>query len=91
MMFSRIPINKNPLLTEWFNTGFDYGSYYAWLHCKNCANSPCGHVETLHAAVERLESEDDWKVFITRVGWLAGFAVGRGQEIGESLADGATD
>ena len=90
-MVNDIPINTSPLLTEWFNTGFDHGNYHAWLHGKNCAHSPCRHVETLHALVERLKSEEDWKVFITRVGWLAGFAVGRDQEVGPALADGQTD
>jgi hypothetical protein len=41
----------------------------------------------LEASVEWLKKEEDWKVFITRVGWLAGFAVGRDQEVSPSLLD----
>jgi hypothetical protein len=91
MMFSRIPINKNPLLTEWFNTGLYHGNFSAFHHSKHPGKhdpeSPCRCAEMLEAAVEWLKSEEDWKVFITKVGWLAGFAIGRDQEVGPSLTD----
>jgi hypothetical protein len=86
-MFSRIPINKNPLLTEWFNTGLHHGTFSAWHHGKHHTDSPCRCAEMLEASVEWLKKEEDWKVFITRDGWLAGFAVGRDQEVSPSLLD----
>ena len=82
-----IPIKQSPLLSEWFATGFDQGQYQAWRHGKHSSDSSCRCIETLRAAVERIEVEEDWKVFITRVGWLAGFAVGCDQEVGSSLGD----
>ena len=90
-MINDIPINTSPLLTEWFDTGLYHGSFSAWHHSKHHPESPCRCTEILEAAVERLKSEEDWKVFITRVGWLAGFVIGRDQDVGPSLADDHAD
>jgi hypothetical protein len=86
-MINDIPINKSPLLTEWFDTGYDQGTYHAWIHGKNCADSSCRCIALLHAVCKQIEIEEDWKVFITRVGWLSGFAVARDQESSPSLGD----
>ena len=90
-MINDIPINKSPLLTEWFDTGLYHGTFSAWHHGKHHTESPCRCTEMLEASVEWLKSEADWKVFITKVDWLAGFAIGRNQEVGPSLADEHAD
>ncbi len=87
MKINDIPINESPLLSEWFDTGVYNGTFSAWHYGKHDTESPCQCTEILEAAVERLRSEEDWKVFITRVGWLAGFALGRDQDFGPSLGD----
>ena len=73
-MPDRIPIKGHPVLSEWYNTGFDAGRYHAWLHGKNCPDSSCRCIALLQAVCNQIEIEEDWKVFITRVGWLAGFS-----------------
>jgi hypothetical protein len=91
-MINDIPINKSPILTEWYDTGFRQGSYHAWLHGKNCPDSTCRCIALHTAVIDQLRIEEDWKVFITRVGWLAGFGYEREGDIsafdGEDQADG---
>lgn len=90
-MPNHIPIKKSPLLTEWYNTGFDQGRYHAWLHGKNCPDSSCRCIALLQAVIAQVEIDEDWKVFITRVGYIAGFAAEREGDMHEYDGQDQTD
>ena len=86
-MFDRLPISSNYLFKEWFDTGFENGWYYGWLHRKHCVEFPCKHFQGMCLTVDRLQQDVEWKLVITRLGSLAGFILGLEPGSLESLGE----